>query len=90
MQYNIAFELLVFPMRFFQKNVTVCQGWNYRLVIDGVILYFSFIEYRFVFTFYLSISNPAIRLLPKCNALQRLLRHIDRMRFFNATFYALF
>jgi len=36
-----------------------CQGWKYRLVIDGVILYFSFIEYRFVSTYSLSISNPA-------------------------------
>jgi len=27
------------------------QGWNYRLVTDGVIIYFSFIEYRFVSTF---------------------------------------
>jgi len=27
------------------------------IIIDGVILYFSFIEYRFVSTFSLSISN---------------------------------
>jgi len=29
----------------------------YRMVIDGVFSYFSFIEYRFVSTFSLSISN---------------------------------
>jgi len=37
---------------FIYKTVhSAIQGWNYRLVIDGVILYFLFIEYRIVFTF---------------------------------------
>jgi len=28
-----------------RKKCSWHTGWNYRLVIDGVILYFSFIEY---------------------------------------------
>jgi len=32
-------------------SYTSIQGWNYRLVIDSVTLYFSYIDYRILSTF---------------------------------------
>jgi len=43
------------------------MGRNYQLVIDNVILYFSFIKYQFVSTFSLPISNPLLFHCPMVN-----------------------
>jgi len=44
---NIAISMLS-KVDFLLVVISYEQGWNYQLVINGIIFYFSFIEYQFV------------------------------------------
>jgi len=70
-QKRILAQTFVIITNYTSLTIGYKQGWNYRLIIDGAILYFSFIEYRFVSTFNYRFPTLAIR-----NALNHFAQHL--------------